>query len=229
MRRRPGASAVATPTSTGQMQKCSQARPAQSQWASGGAPRRGRSQVVLSRPGTASVTARWCRPSARAGGRRWHPLCARKVHRDQCRHESRIARTAGNRRPSDRTRAERCRDALCSWRLAAPMPRFGRDLQRSSRGHHRGRESDGCLCPVGVAMAEVGDDETVTLPYRAKRSSREAFDRSALPMHRAQTCHDVAGCRISGEPAVFVRIPSELPRRTGGSLAFVRSVSVGCD
>src|SRR3954452_8260204 len=38
-------------------------------------------------------------------------------------------------------------------------------------------------------------------------------------MHRAQNCHDVAGCRISGEPAVFVRIPSELPRRTGGSLA----------
>ena len=65
--------------------------------------------------------------------------------------------------------------------------------------------------------------------FRAKRSSRGAFDRSALPMHRAQNCHDVAGCRISGEPAVFVRIPSELPRRTGGSLAFVRSVSVGCD
>ena len=64
MSRRPGASAVATPTSTGQMQKCSQARPAQSQWASGGAARRGRSQVVLSRPGTANVTARRWRLSS---------------------------------------------------------------------------------------------------------------------------------------------------------------------
>jgi hypothetical protein len=96
----PAASAVATPTSTGQMEKCSQARPAQSQWASGGAERRGRSQVVLGRPGTANVTARWCRPSARAGGRRWHLLCARQVHRDQCRHESRIARKAGRHAPA---------------------------------------------------------------------------------------------------------------------------------
>jgi hypothetical protein len=29
----------------------------------------------------------------------------------------------------------------------------------------RDRESNGCLCPVGVAMAEVGDDETVTLLF----------------------------------------------------------------
>jgi hypothetical protein len=33
-------------------------------------------------------------PLSSSRGRRWHPLCARKVHRDQCRHESRIARKA---------------------------------------------------------------------------------------------------------------------------------------
>jgi hypothetical protein len=33
-------------------------------------------------------------PLSSSRGRRWHPLCARKVHRDQCRHESRIARQA---------------------------------------------------------------------------------------------------------------------------------------
>ena len=43
--------------------------------------------------------------------------------------------------------------------------------------------------------------------FRAKRSSREAFDRSALPMHRAQNCRDVAGCRISGEPAYSSESP----------------------
>jgi hypothetical protein len=121
------------------------------------------------------------------------------------------------------------RGAPRSWRFAGPMPRFGQDLQRSSRGHRRGRESDGCLCPVGVAMAEVGDDETVTLLFARNDRPERAFDRSALPTRRAQDCHGVAGCRISGEPAVFVRIPSELPRREGGLLAFVRSVSVGCD
>jgi hypothetical protein len=65
----PGPRQSQLPLLQAKMQKCSQTRPAQSQWASGGAARRGRSQVVLSRPGTANVTARWCRPSARAGAR----------------------------------------------------------------------------------------------------------------------------------------------------------------
>ena len=85
---------------------------------------------------------------------------------------------------------------------ASPWPRV-QWLLLSGRGRH------------GRGWRRRDRDSAV----RAKRSSREAFDRSALPMHRAQNCHDVAGCRISGEPAVFVRIPSEFPRRTGGSLA----------
>jgi len=130
-------------------------------------------------------------------------------------------RRAGRHRPPTRQvlteancgtdAASRSRPATVIAR-ASPWPRV-QWLPLSGRGRHgrgwRRRDRDSAFC--------------------AKRSSRVALDRSALPMHRAQNCHDVAGCRISGEPAVFVRIPSELPRRTGGSLAFVRSVSVGCD
>jgi hypothetical protein len=64
MSRRPGASAVATPTSTGQNAEVLTDAASVSQWASGGAARRGRSQVVLSRPGTANVTARRWRLSS---------------------------------------------------------------------------------------------------------------------------------------------------------------------
>ena len=113
------------------------------------------------------------------------------------------------------------------WRFAGPMPRPGRDLQRSSRGHHRGRESNGCLCPVGVAMAEVGDDETVTLLFaRNDRPERPSIGRLCLcTAPRIATMSLVAGSAASRPYSS--RIPSELPRRTGGSLAFVRSV--GCD
>jgi hypothetical protein len=72
-------------------------------------------------------------------------------------------------RAASRARAVRlaARRRSRSWAICGTHAAFrsGRDLQRSSRGHHRGRESDGCLCPVGVAMAEVGNDETVTLLF----------------------------------------------------------------
>ena len=79
------------------------------------------------------------------------------------------------------------------------MPRPGRDLQRSSRGHHRGRECNGCLCPVGVAMAEVGDDETVTLLFaRNDRPERPSIGRLCLcTAPRIATMSLVAGSAAS--------------------------------
>ena len=89
--------------------------------------------------------------------------------------------------------------APCLWRFAGPMPRPGRDLQRSSRGHHRGRESNGCFCPVGVAMAEVGDDETVTLLFaRNDRLERPSIGRLCLcTAPRIATMSLVAGSAAS--------------------------------
>jgi hypothetical protein len=75
--------------------------------------------------------------------------------------------------------------------------------------------------------AEVGDDGTVTLLF-ARNDRPEGFDRSALPIHRAQNCHDVSGCRISGEPAVFVRIPIRASA-TNRRLTRLLFRSVGCD
>ena len=94
-----------------------------------------------------------------------------------------------------------------NWRFAGPMPRPGRDLQRLSRGHHRGRESNGCLWSGRGRHGRGWRRRDRDSAFRARGSSREAFDRSALPMHCAQNCDDVAGWRIGGEPAVFVANP----------------------
>jgi hypothetical protein len=73
-------------------------------------------------------------------------------------------------------------------------------------------------------MAEVGDDETVNLLFARNDRPERAFDRSALPTRRAQDCHDVAGCRISGEPAVIVR-PSFRDEKAAYSPLFGQSQS----
>jgi hypothetical protein len=89
--------------------------------------------------------------------------------------------------------------ATRKWRFAGPMPRPGRDLQRSSRGHHCGGESNGCLRAVGVAMAEVGDDETVTRLFaRNDRPERPLIGRLCLcTAPRIATMSLVAGSAAS--------------------------------
>jgi hypothetical protein len=102
----------------------------------------------------------------------------------------------------------RVKEGLCpaddrrarNWRSAGPMPRpRGRDLQRSSRGDHRGRESNGCLCPVGVAMAAVGDEETVTVLFaRNARPESPSIGRLCLcTAPRIATMSLVAGSAAS--------------------------------
>jgi hypothetical protein len=106
-------------------------------------------------------------------------------------------------------RAARCFSAL-GLAICGTDAGPGRDLQRSSRGHHRGGESNGCFSPVGVAMAEVGDDETVTLLFaRNDRPERPSIGRLCLcTAPRIATMSMVAGSAASrpyssGSPPSF--------------------------
>jgi hypothetical protein len=126
MRRRPGASAVATPTSTGQRRsahrrgqrnRCGKRRRCTSRSQSGGPQPTGdceRDRPLVS-------------PSARAGGRRWHLLCARKAHRDQCRSRP------GSRPPSEAGRDLKCGSLPCS----SPNPRLSGRRSTAAAGSTR--------------------------------------------------------------------------------------------
>ncbi len=134
-------------------------------------------------------------PSVTTGGR---PQQARRGPALGRTHLGRM-RARGAATPSPRRLPWPAGPTACFWRFAGPMPRPGRDLQRSSRGHDRGRESNGCLCPVGVAMAEVGDDETVTRLFaRNDRPERPSIGRLCLcTAPRIATMSLVAGSAAS--------------------------------
>ena len=127
---------------------------------------------------------------------------------DQCRTVEDVEmRTFGEKRNGERVPVETCNGHRAAITVAAsPMAAF---------------------VPVGVAMAEVGDDETVTLLFaRNDRPERPSIGQLCLcAAPSIATMSLVAGSAASRPYSS--RIPSELPRRTGGSLAFVRSV--GCD